>query len=97
MHEIIGINIVHHIYGPETADEEIWEIVVGGEKRGRVYGLGKWSRTSKKVTAEIQELQQSAPPPTRSTTTTTASQTILYSRDEVNQIVVEKLASQDKV
>jgi hypothetical protein len=45
----------------------------------------------------MQELQQSAPPPTRSTTTTTASQTILYSQDEVKQIVAEKLVAQDKV
>jgi hypothetical protein len=45
----------------------------------------------------MKELQQSAHFPTISTTTTAASQMILYSWDEVNQIIVEKLAAQDKV
>jgi hypothetical protein len=74
---------MRQLYGPEVDDEFIWVRVVGGEKRGRLFGQGKRSRFTKKTLSQM------------STATTAASSQDLYSHDDVASIVSQKLAAQE--
>lgn len=79
------------MYGGELTGEELWEKAVGGEKRGRLFGLGNRSRVSKK-NAEIESKLQPEPSPTRSTATTAESLKGLYTREDVDGL----LAAQER-
>jgi hypothetical protein len=64
---------------------------VGGEKQGRLFGLGNRSRFNKK-NVELEAKRQPEPSPSRSTATTAESLKGLYTREDVDGL----LAAQEK-
>lgn len=65
----------------------MWEEVVKGEdKRGRLYGFGNKSRTSK-ATRVLETVEASVEHPTKSTATSAAEHPKRYSADEVASLL----------
>lgn len=86
---------LRHKAGPEIADEEIWEAVVGGEERGRLFGLGKRSRINVKRAVQVVLEEEEEACPTKNSTATTATSHAVFTREELDKIVSEKLAAQE--
>lgn len=84
-------------------DEEIWELAVKGEdKRGRLFGFGFRSRTSK-ATRVLETVEGAPSEPTKSTATSAEDLKRKYTKEEVAELLraertgfVAEIAEQEK-
>lgn len=79
------------LYNGKKEDEEIWELAVEGENRGRLYGFGKRSRTSKS-TRVLETVEAEPSNPTKSTATSASDANRKYSKDEVVDLLAAERA-----
>ena len=90
-------------YGDTMDDEEIWEMAVNGEdKRGRLFGFGFKSRTSK-LTRVLETVEGAPSEPTKSTATSAEDSKRKYTKEEVAELLraertsfVAELAAQEQ-
>ncbi|KAF3341225.1 Plant transposase (Ptta/En/Spm family) [Carex littledalei] len=74
-------------YGDTMDDEEIWEMAVNGEdKRGRLFGFGFKSRTSK-LTRVLETVEGAPSEPTKSTATSAEDSKRKYTKEEVAELL----------
>ncbi|KAF3341734.1 Plant transposase (Ptta/En/Spm family) [Carex littledalei] len=80
-------------HGKEMEEEKLWELAVDGEDRkGRLFGFGNKSRTSK-ANRELEAVEASASGPTKSTATSAEDCGRRFTEEEVAKIVAEKVAA----
>ena len=73
-------------------EEALWELAAKGEKKGRLFGFGNKSRTSK-AKRELEAIEASVSNPTKNTATSVEDCERKFTQSEVANLVAKELAA----